>query len=493
MSLNRRHFLHGSLTTLAGMHPGLASWGKLVENDQPGHDFLKGNFGPVHEEVTLDSLKVVGSIPQELDGMYVRNGPNPLILPKGPYHWFEGDGMLHGVHLEGGKASYRNRFIQTEGYVKEKAAGKKLYTGLMEMPDMKEMMKGKNPYKNAGNTALVWHARKFLALYEAAKPHAITLPTLETEGLYDFAGKLRANFTAHPKVDPATGEMIGFAYSNQPVAYFYQVNRDGTWKSTTTIKLDKSSMMHDFAVTPQYAIFFELPQTFDLTRAFTGKPPWHFEEKKPARFGVVSRAPDMEKKHPVKWFEAKPCYIFHTLNAYEMGDTVVVIACRYPRFPGSIDGASDAQEQPAVLYKYVFNMKTGTVSESPLDDAPAEFPRINDSLAMQSTRYGYTGTGKGDFFTGMHKYDLVSGGKQIHQFGAGRFGGEAVFVARPGAQSEDDGWLLNFVYDKAENKSELIIIAAQDFTARPVARVLLPVRVPYGFHGAWVPRKEFAA
>jgi len=477
---------------MAGLHPGLKSWGAMVDDEPPGHQFLKGNFAPVLEEVTVDQLKVVGTIPKELDGMYVRNGPNPLIRPKGAYHWFEGDGMLHGVSLHEGKASYRNRFIQTEGYKNEKAAGKKLYTSLMEMPDMKEMMKGKNPYKNAGNTALVWHAKKFLTLYEGGKPHSVKLPSLETEGEYDFGKKLKANFTAHPKVDPVTGEMVGFAYSHQPVALFYQIAKDGTWQTTTPIKLQKPSMMHDFAVTPNYAVFYELPETFELSRAFTGKPPWYFDAARQSRFGIVARRPGADGKREVKWFESKPCFIFHTLNAYEEGDNVIVLACRYPRFPGSIDGEKGGDKNVAVLYRYAFNLKTGKISEGPVDDAPTEFPRVNDAKAMRSTKFGYTGTGEGDFFSSMLKYELATGKKQTHDYGPGRFGGEGVFVARAGSKDEDDGWLLNYVYDQAENKSELVIIAAQDFTGKPEARVLLPVRVPYGFHGAWVERGEYA-
>ncbi|MFO0815009.1 MAG: carotenoid oxygenase family protein [Gemmatales bacterium] len=490
MSLDRRHFLHGSLAGLAGLHPGLSSWNQLQAEDPIGHNFLKGNYAPVQEEVTLDSLKVLGSIPKDLNGLYVRNGPNPLFKPTGPYHWFEGDGMLHGVRLEDGKASYRNRFIQTAGYLREKAAGKKLYPSLLEMPDLKEIAKGNNPYKNAANTALVWHAKKLLALYEAGKPHANRVPSLETEGEYNFAGKLRGNFTAHPKVDPVTGEMISFCYFPQATALFHQISKDGVYESAVSIKLQKSSMMHDFAVTSNYAVFFELPQTFEMTRAFTGKPPWYFDDKRPSRFGIISRRKNAEGKHDIKWFEAKTCYIFHTLNAYDQGDEVVILACRYPRFPGSIDGASADGEQHAVLYQYTFHMKTGAVSEKPLDDAPTEFPRVNDALAMRSTRFGYCGTGTGDFFSGMLKYELATGKKETHDFGTGRFGGEGVFVARPSSANEDDGWLLNFIYDKAENKSELVILAAQDFTGKPVARVLLPMRVPYGFHGAWVPGME---
>lgn len=491
MSLDRRHLLHGSIAALAGLHPGLQSWGQLMQEEPVGHQFLKGNYAPMLEEHSVADLKVIGSIPKELEGMYVRNGPNPLIKTTGNYHWFEGDGMLHGVELSDGKASYRNRFIQTEGYLKEKAAGKKLYTGLMEMPDLKEVLKGKNPYKNAGNTALVWHARKFLALYEGGKPHSVKLPSLDTEGEYDFQKRLKANFTAHPKVDPQTGEMLGFAYSPQAMALFYQIAPDGTWRSTVSIKLQKSAMMHDFAVTPRYAVFYELPETFEMSRAISGKPPWFFDASRPSRFGIITRKVAENGKHQIKWFESKPCFIFHTLNAYEERDEVIILACRYHQFPGSIDGDTKGTSQHAVLYRWAFNMKTGKVSEGPVDDAAVEFPRVNDALALRSTKYGYCGTGEGDFFSAMLKYELATGKKQRHEYGAGRFGGEGVFVARPGGQSEDDGWLLNYVYDQKENKSELVIVAGQDFQSKPVARVLLPVRVPYGFHGAWVHRKEY--
>ncbi|HMO35449.1 MAG TPA: carotenoid oxygenase family protein, partial [Gemmatales bacterium] len=288
MSLHRRHFLHQALTGTAFLHPGLFVWASVKEAPV-GHQFLQGNYGPVQEEITVEALRVIGEIPRELDGLYIRNGPNPFIKPTGPYHWFEGDGMLHGVRLADGKASYRNRYVRTEGYTREKQAGKKLYTGILEMPDWKEILQGKNPYKNAANTALVWHAKKLLALYEAGKPHAIEVPSLETEGIYDFQGQLKANFTAHPKVDPVTGEMLAFCYLPQTTALFYQVDPSGALTATTTIQLQKSSMMHDFAVTPNYAIFFELPQTFTMTRAISGKPPWYFDPQLPARFGVLSR------------------------------------------------------------------------------------------------------------------------------------------------------------------------------------------------------------
>jgi carotenoid cleavage dioxygenase-like enzyme len=208
MSWNRRDFLHSSSLVAVPllMHPGARA---DQPKNAPKNQFLSGNFAPIREEFTEDKLKIVGEIPKELDGLFVRNGPNPQFDPIGAYHWFEGDGMLHGIHLQDGQASYRNRFIRTEGYQAEKKAGKAIFTSVLEMPDMKKVMSGQNPFKNAANTNIVWHAGRCFALYEAGEPYQIKLPELETIGPELFGGQLKHPVAAHPKTDPLTGELLG--------------------------------------------------------------------------------------------------------------------------------------------------------------------------------------------------------------------------------------------------------------------------------------------
>ncbi|WP_445253190.1 carotenoid oxygenase family protein [Nostoc sp. 106C] len=452
--------------------------------------YLDGNFAPVRKEITTDNLQVVGQLPPDLAGMFVRNGPNPQWPPIGKYHWFDGDGMLHGVQISDGKASYRNRYVQTRGWKIEHEAGKAIWSGFLEAPQMD------NPhgaYKNTGNTALIWHAGQILALNEGGVPHAIKLPELGTIGEYTYNGKLVSAFTAHPKVDPVTGEMMFFGYSFMPPYLQYSiVSAAGELLQTVPIDIPQPVMMHDFAITENYTIFMDLPLTLSAERAHRGEPLLMFESDRPSRFGIVPR---LGNNNNIRWFESSPCYVFHTLNAYEAGDEVVLIASRMSST--SVLVSEDNQLDPDAniprLHQWRFNLKTGTVREQQLDDVAAEFPRVNENFLGQKTRYGYVGKLANNplpLFDGVIKYDLSSGTSQTHQFGEGRYGGEAVFAPRPGATNEDDGWLITFVYDEGSGTSELVVVNAQDITSEPVARVIIPQRVPYGFHGTWVSEEQ---
>ncbi|MBD1834791.1 carotenoid oxygenase family protein [Cyanobacteria bacterium FACHB-472] len=455
--------------------------------------YLEGNFAPVRKEIAADNLKVIGELPPDLSGMFVRNGPNPQFPPIGNYHWFDGDGMLHGVRINNGKAEYRNRYIRTRGFNIEREAGKAIWTGMMEPS------RGNNPYnfpKNTANTALVWHDGRLLALWEGGEPHAIKVPSLETSGAYTYDGKLASGFTAHPKVDAETGEMMFFGYSFAPPYLKYSVvSAGGELLRTVPIDLPMGVMMHDFAITEHYTIFMDLPLTFSMVRMQQGKPGLMFERDRPSRFGIVPRHGDNSN---IRWFESSPCYVFHTLNAYEEGDEVVLVACRMSSTsvlttdmtPGENEG--DAGR----LYQWQFNLKTGTVKEKMLDDAPSDFPRLNEQRMGRPMRYGYTARLANNpmpLFEGVIKYDFSSGKSETHKFGRGRYGGEAVFVPRPNATAEDDGWLVTFVHDRETDTSELVVVNAQDVTSQPVARVLIPQRVPYGFHGAWVSEEQLGA
>lgn len=471
---SRRSFLAG--LALAPLARGAAA---------AGSPFLQGNYAPVHEEVTADNLEVVGRLPAEMDGMFVRNGPNPQFPPRGAYHWFDGDGMLHGVRVAAGKASYRNRYVHTSGWREEKAAGKALFDGLLGLPDMVRVARGEDGFKNAANTAVVWYDGQLLALWEGGAPHAVRLPSLETVGRYTFAGKLRHACTAHPKVDPLSGELLFFGY--QPVRPYLQysvADAKGRILRTTPIDLPRPVMMHDFAVTARHTLFLDLPVTFVFTRLLRRDSPFAYEPKAGARIGVLPR-----HGGEVKWFPIEPCYVFHTLNAHDDGDEVVLYACRMKEFPAEITppermDAAAMKRFGASLYRWRLNRKTGGVREEAVDDQPADFPRVNETLTGRPARHGYLTSLRWD---ALLKYDLQRGTSQRHAFGKGRHGGEGIFVPRPGGAGEDDGWVVTYVYDRAAGRSEMVVVEARDFTARPVARVRLPGRVPFGFHGTWVP------
>lgn len=450
--------------------------------------YLADNFAPVQTELTVDELLVLGELPLELNGMFVRNGPNPQFPPLDRYHWFDGDGMLHGVHLQGGKARYYNRYIRTQGFEQERRAGRALWGGLVEPSQI--------GFKNVANTALVWHCDRLLALWEGGKPHAIDVPSLDTIGSYTFNGKLTSPVTAHPKVDPVTGEMMFFGYSlaQPPYVKYSVVSAEGDLLRTVPIDLPVGVMMHDFAITERYTIFMDLPLTFRLERLQRGETAFAFERDRPSRFGILPRHGDNQT---IRWFEVLSCYIFHTLNAYEAGDEIVLIACRMGSTsvlgasPGSHEGDNrQIQSDVPLLYRWQFNLKTGAVQEHPLDDAhPCEFPRINEQYLGRQTRYGYAGNSaptEMPKFDGLLKFDLDNQRVQMHQFRRGCYGGEGVFVPRSGAISEDDGWLMTFVHDETQDTSELVIVSTQAITDEAIARILIPQRIPYGFHGTWI-------
>jgi carotenoid cleavage dioxygenase-like enzyme len=470
------------------------------ESSIAANPFLRGNFAPVHEEVTVENLTVIGKLPPEMDGMFVRNGPNPQFPPIKNYHWFEGDGMLHGVRIRDGRASYRNRYIRTQGWKAENECGKALYGSFLDPPNVPVMLrlfrnslKRLAMVKNTANTALIHHDGRLLALWETGEPHEIQLPDLDTVGPYKYGGKLKHRFTAHPKVDPVSGEMLFFGYSPfRPCVSYSVVNAQGQLVSTTRINVRRPIMMHDFAITPRYTIFMDLPFTFSIKRVMRGQPVLKFEPELGARFGILPR---YGKGEDIKWFEVPSCYVFHTLNAYEDGDDLVLLACRTKEFPDSFftppgmntsGGRVIGPEWAPLMYRWRLNLKTGNTREEALDDVPSDFPRVNDKVVGRKMRYGYTVslmTGP----NGLLKYDYERGRSELHVHGEKRMGGEGVFVARPNATAEDDGWVMTYIHDEGTNKSELTVIEAQDFTAPPVARVQIPVRVPYGFHGAWIP------
>lgn len=498
MTPTRRDLLRwstlASLSHVLGGGPLFAAPSSPPREGEPDSMFLRDNFAPVQDEVDAPALEVVGRIPPDLRGMYVRNGPNPMFKPRGAYHWFDGDGMLHGVHIQDGKVGYRNRYVRTRGLEVERKAGKAVYGGLLDPPDLRDVLRGpQDTFKNAANTALVWHNRSLLALWEAGPPHEIRVPSLETEGVHDFGGELRHNFTAHPKIDPVTGQMRFFGYGILGSLVGYGVvEPDGRISHTATLRMRFPAMMHDFAVTRNYSLFLELPEVFSIE---PGKGMFHYKPELGARIGVVPRLGGGDQ---MRWFEIDPCFVFHTLNAFEDGDKILLYACRAGEFPRIVnhEGATaQARWTPEWagrprLCRWTLDLAAGGARLETLDDLDVEFPRCNDALTGQPTRYGYA---MAFDFSAHVKYDLASGRRFVHNHGRGRYAGEALFVPRPDSQDEDDGWLLAYVFDEDRGKSELAILDAKSFDSEPVARVLLPVRVPYGFHGAWIPEEAMSS
>ena len=428
---------------------------------------LTGNHAPVDAETTAYDLPVTGELPPELTGWYVRNGPNPRTPSA---HWFTGEGMLHGVRLAGGRAvRYRNRYVRNSSYADPE----------------------RRPYRADGtrdlaagpaNTNVVRHAGRTFALVETSLPYEIacTDDDLRTIGPYDFGGRLADSMTAHPKVCPATGELHFFGYGalTPPYVTYHRADADG--ELTVSRPLDASdvpahTMMHDFALTERYVVFMDLPVLFDPAKAGRGGMPYAFDPRHPARIGLLRRD---RPYGAVRWFGIEPCYVFHVLNAHEdAAGRVVLHVVRHPHLWW--DGHPKAE---AVLWRWTVHPAAGTVREQQLDDRPCEFPRIDERFTGREVRHGHV-SDVGERGA-LIRYDLVNGGSVTHEFGPGRTPGEAVFVPRGTA---GDGWLLVYVHDAATARTDLVVLDPADLAGPPVAVVHLPVRVPFGFHGAWLP------
>lgn len=457
--------------------------------------YLEGNFAPVKDEITADKLPIIGQLPPELNGMYVRNGPNPQFTPIGHYHWFDGDGMLHAVRLQDGQATYFNRYVEPRALQIERQQGKAMWVGLLGnvTHNMRHFLRYGMLTKNSANTALVFHAGRLLALWELGPPHQVSQKELTTIGEYTYNGKWSGSFTAHPKVDPVTGEMMCFGYNlfRPPYVQYGVISAAGEIQRIEPIHLPMPVIMHDLAITKHYTIFMDLPLVFSRKRAMQFRQPIYFDAKQTARFGIMPRH---GTQHDLRWFEVQPCYVFHTLNAYEQGNEVIVVGCRMENTNLLLD--YPPSEQP-YLYRWRFNLKSKRVQEERLSDISVGFPRTNESYIGSPTRYGYTSQQAPQteawFAKALVKHDLHTGEHESYYFGDGRTGGEAVFAPRPNGSAEDDGWLLTYVYDAEQDKSELLILNAQDISGKPAARILLPQRVPYGFHGTWLDESVFGS
>ncbi|MET9671281.1 carotenoid oxygenase family protein [Streptomyces sp. NPDC006475] len=439
-----------------------------------------GHYTPVPDEIDGPDLRVTGTLPPELNGRYVRNGPNPRP-GEDPGHVFTGHGMLHGVRLRDGRAEwYRNRWVRTN-----KLAGAPFQRGDGTV-DLSVV--------NA-NTHVIAHADKLLALVEAGLPYEVT-DELETVGPCDFGGRLTTAMTAHPKEDPVTGELLFFGYSPKPpYLTYHRLSAAGELVESREIAVPAGIMVHDLAITENYVIWLDLPVVFDFTLLQRSGMPMRWDDGHGARLGLMRR----DHAGDVQWFDVDPCYVFHVGNAHEdAAGRVVLEAVRYSpqafhtmwqAMGGHVDqplatAPQMGEFQVGTVHRWLLDPATGAVAEQALDDRGVELPTINDGLTGRHSRYLYTVDEKT-----VLKYDTIAGTSQTYDTGAGAAPGEAVFVpAQDAAGQEDAGYLLSMVSHGPAQGSELLVLDAQNMTR--LASVDMPRRVPFGFHGSWVPDQQ---
>ncbi|AKT40706.1 carotenoid oxygenase family protein [Chondromyces crocatus] len=445
--------------------------------------YLEGPFAPVREEVTEHHLPVTGRIPPELNGRYFRNGPNPAIVADPHrHHWMSGEGMIHGVRLREGRAEwYRNRWVRS-GAVADRLGEPRRGAPVAADLDF------------AANTHVVSHAGRILALIEAGATIYELTHDLETVGVFDFLGTRQEGFTAHPKLDPRTGELHAVAYvGGLDHVQYLVVDPSGAVARTTNLPVAGASLMHDFALTEDHVVIYDHSVRYRMEAISRGElTPFFWDDAHPARVGLLPR-----RGGEIRWMELPPCYVSHTMNAYDEGGRVIVDLMRYA---GPFDANAHAAPPPS-LERWTLDPVAGTVRSHPLDARIQEFPRVNERFVSRPYRYGYTvccGPMIGAMTPGgssapveattnaLIKHDFERGVTVTREFGLHAAASEPVFVPRADATDEDDGYLLAFVHHPERDAADLVILAAQDLTGEPLARIHLPSRVPLGFHGSWV-------
>ncbi len=441
------------------------------------NQYLSHNYAPIGTEVTAYDLPIIGTLPAELSGRYLRNGPNPIeSVDPATHHWFIGDGMVHGVRLHGGRAEwYRNRYVGSSNLSRVR--------GNDDIPGPNWNNSPGGPNTNVGGFA----GRTWAMVEGGGCPVELT-DELETVARNDFFGTLPGAFTAHPKVDPDTGEMHAMVYA--PGQWFDHVQYvvvgvDGRVRRTVDIPLGMT-MLHDMSITSRYAIVYDQPCTVDINLAMAGSRfPFHWNPDYGNRVGLMPRE---GAAADIIWIDVPISYAFHPMNAYDAPDgTVVVDLCVYDDMFGS-DRLGPFGSNPPRLERWILDPTRRTSSITVVDETPNEFPRHRGSLTGKPYRYGYCAAPSWTVGAAWPtvKHDMVTGERHVFDHGPSRAAGEPVFIGRHGGTAEDDGWLMTFVHDLANDTAELVVLDAQDFSRPEVARVLLPQRVPFGFHGNWV-------
>ena len=478
---------------------------RLNDRDAPFGEshgpLLTGAFAPVFEELVLDALPVDGEIPADLNGVYLRNGPNPRFEPNGTYHPFDGDGMIHAAHFDRGRVTYRNRWVRTDALAKEERAGASPFWGIMST------LKGRSDrrLKDTANTDVIAHGGRAVASwYLAGTPYLVDPITLETVGKARYTRAPGNGFSAHPKVDEHTGELCYFDYGHEhPYMWYGVVDAGGTLVHHVPVELPGARLPHDMAITEHHAILHDLPVFNDEEAARAGRHKIRFDSRLPARFGVIPRR---GQPHELRWFEFSPCFLYHVVNAWEEGDEIVMVACRYlpaRRADGAIDDARTAHMiahlmMDARLWRYRMNLKTGATREECLDARHnVEFPSYDSRLTGRRSRWAYVVDHDPAIlrWTGVRKYDTDSGACT----GAWSDGHDSCWYSEPwfapadGQQREDHGYVVSFVWNAKERTQQLQVFDAQDISRGPVARVHLPRRVPAGFHACWVKPEQMVA
>ncbi|MEU7766553.1 carotenoid oxygenase family protein [Nocardia sp. NPDC049190] len=448
--------------------------------------YLQGAFTPVDREVTAFDLPVEGRIPAELDGLFTQIGPNPVQPPKHRtlerYSFFAQDGMVSGVRIQdGGACWFRNRWVRSRRVVK--ALGERRPPGPRHFP------------MDTVNTNIIAHNGLLLALVETGCLPVHLGSTLETMEYTDLGGSLQHGVSAHPKLDPTTGELHLLAYSAlRRWAEYLVLAPDSTVCHRQRVPLGGRPMVHDIALTPRYVLFFDTPVRFSLGAAVRGALPYTWHDGHQTRLGVLPR-PGVAGG--LRWFEIPDGFVFHMVGAHEPDPArIELTAICYDRL---FDGA---EEDPIAnrghLWRWTVDLNRGTATADQIGDRPNELPRSDPRRIGQPMRHYYALTVDGATDAPVYhphallRHDFRTGEPLIRRLPPGHAASEPVFVPHPDRPGEDEGWVAYYEHDPNADTTKLVWLHAADFAGEPVATIALPIRIPVGFHCSWIEADDFA-
>jgi carotenoid cleavage dioxygenase len=481
--------------------------------DFSGDPAARGFYAPMRFEADLHDCEVEGQLPDALDGTFYRSCVDrrypPRLAGDIPYN---ADGAIDMFRFRGGHVDFRSRYVRTPRYVVERRERRALF-GVYRNKYTNDPL-ARDLSMNTANTTPIVHAGKLLAMKESSPPMLLDPHTLRTIEEHDFGGRMTASsFTAHPKIDPATGEMIAFSYeakgdlSDDLAVHFFAP--DGTLTRSVWLKCPVVSMMHDFMITADHVI---LPTTGMVTseaRLLAGENHWAYDPTVPAWVGILPRNGTAQD---VRWFAGPPdrAMLIHATNARTQGHKVILDAPVArgnfnPQFPNADSSPFDHEARKNTIRRWTFDLDTGAWDEEILFPGvtPTSFTRMDDRYITQPFRWSFNlltdpalpwdesrAGPLGSQWNAWYRFDHDQGSYEAFSAGPTHTLLEPQFVPRSAEAPEGDGYVIGVANNLATMTSELVVVDAQHFAAGTIARVKLPFRLHMQVHGWWVPASE---